>query len=431
MHVAILSSRASYHHIAQLLEKDSQIDKIYHFGANKSCLETDKYIPIHYDLTDHKDLNDQVVMSLHGDFKKLKIDFALSSNRNVLKNEKIHSMLDEFNTPYFFVYPGLMRLENDRVTAKDMLKKLRIPTVSGRILTGEELRTKYMELSRPFVIKIVTIYMHGRQTIIVDNDNYQRVFEELFSIHLGKPPNLLNIDSQTTVWVEDFIKLKREYSYHMLVNQKDWKFLGAARDYKKYQDRDSDFNTLGLGAYNINEVDPIVHDYAERIFVGIQNHLKTKGKFYRGFMYIGIGIDENDKPWILEINIRNGEPEIDVILPQVDNSLSNLFFECSINNSIPSVKRNDKKFVTVKLFNSMYDWTRPATQLPKILESSLPDDITLSRDTPDSENNYYINHSLLTTEAQTHKDASKKITDYLLTRELGQFTFLKDIGISI
>ena len=126
-----------------------------------------------------------------------------------------------------------------------------------------------------------------------------------------------------------------------------------------------------------------------------------------------------------------GEPEIDVILPQVDNSLSNLFFECSINNSIPSVKRNDKKFVTVKLFNSMYDWTRPATQLPKILESSLPDDITLSRDTPDSENNYYINHSLLTTEAQTHKDASKKITDYLLTRELGQFTFLKDIGISI
>lgn len=437
MNIALLSSNATYHHLAQLFEKESNVDNIYHFGANRSLIETDKYHPIAYDLLPSLQNEEHIAENgsskdfdkILKDIKKIKIDFAMTSNRNLIGSQKLHDSLNELKIPCFFVYPGLVNLEKDRITAKKLLNGLKIPTPQGEIINGKLLEESFMGIVRPFVIKITSVYFHGRQTIIVDDNNYEEVYQQLFGERQSNVLSSMSLSYNSTIWKEDFIKIKREYSYHMLVNQYDWKFLGAARDYKKIYEGDIGFNTLGLGAYNITDVDPIIHEYAERIFKKIQNYLMSKGKFYRGFMYLGIAIDENDEAHVLEINIRNGEPELDAILPAVDNNLSELFYSASLNSPMPLIKPNDYRIVSIRLFHKNYDWITPAEAIPKIDPLKIPSDIICSMDGTDSNGNYFLTHSLFTAKAETHSSANKKISKYLDSLDLGQFKYRKDIGI--
>lgn len=428
MNIAIFSSRASYHHLAQIFEKENNVENIYHFGANKFLEETDKYHPIPYDLSDIKEIPENTIDQVCHDIGNLKIDFAMASNLAIPRSKKLHDTLQDNKVPYFFVYPGMTTLETDRISAKIMCKKIDIPHLGGEMMSGEELKEKFMKLSRPFVIKLIAVWQNGRQTIIVDDENYETVFNELFSIYLTGKPHIMNIGLETKIWVEDFIKLKREYSYHMLVNEHDWRFFGCARDYKRYNEGDQGFNTIGMGAYNIDDVDPRVHNYAEKIFNYVQDYVKSSGRYYRGFMFLGIGIDENDKPWILEINTRSGDPELNAILPEITTSLSELFYSASANTEMPLIKRNDKKIVTMRLVNKIFDWTKPASLLPKFPTPAEDYGITYSLQGLEN-NNYYLNHSLFTADDNSHERANEKILKYLDSQYLGQFKVRRDIGI--
>lgn len=432
MNVILFSERSSYHHLAQLLEKESNVDNIYHLGANRSLEKTDRYHPIPCDIVNHYNIPQSSLDVFYNLIKNHgKIDLVMSSTAGVIRSHDINIMLEELNIPHFFPYPGMHKLEYDRITAKRMLNNYNIPTMQGKMMTGSQLKESFMTMPRPFVIKITGTgtYLHGRQTIIVDNHNYEEVYLDLFSIHVGQKSSITNVKLDWNIWIEDFIKLKREYSYHMLINQNDWTFLGAARDYKRYNEGDEGFNTMGIGAYNIENTHPEIHRYAETIFKVIQTHVKPMGKYYRGFLYLGIGIDENDKAWVLEINTRNGEPELDVILPTITSNLAELFIKTSINDPIPSIVRNDKKIVTMRLVNKIYDWTKPAISIPNLNLDELPKDVTCSIDSTDNDDNYYLTHSLFTAIADTYIDANKKITHYLNSQDLGQFRFRNDIGI--
>jgi phosphoribosylamine-glycine ligase len=145
-------------------------------------------------------------------------------------------------------------------------------------------------------------------------------------------------------------------------------------------------------------------------------------------MFLGIGIDENDKPWILEINTRSGDPELNAILPEITTSLSELFYCASSNTEMPLIKRNDKKVVTMRLVNKFFDWTKPASLLPKFPTPAEDYGITYSLQGLEN-NNYYLNHSLFTAADTSHEEANKKILKYLDSQYLGQFKVRRDIGI--
>jgi len=214
-----------------------------------------------------------------------------------------------------------------------------------------------------------------------------------------------------------------------LFNRSGWKYLGSARDYKKLKDGDSGYNTVGLGCYNVDP-DPIVHEYADKIFNFLKDYLGKSNDFYRGFIFLGIAVDKNNVPYILEINTRSGDPELCSILGSVENNLSELFYAASADLPIPDVIHNNKSTVSVRVFNRVYDWLRPASFLPKF--ENIPDNIIQSIETCAGATmgieRYYIKHSLFTTTANSRQEAAKRIYDYLDTQYVGQFTYRRDIG---
>jgi phosphoribosylamine-glycine ligase len=331
-----------------------------------------------------------------------------------------HDMLQKYNVPYFFVTPQNTILEKDKSVTKQMLNKLGIPTGKGKLVSGKYLFENFKSLPRPFVVKLNYVFQSGRQTTVVDNSNYEEVYSDLFSFHLKEDVRLTNINMDTSLVIEEVVNIKREYSYHMLVNDAGWKYFGAARDYKKSLDGDLGFNSSSMGAYNVDDVDPRVHEYADKIF----NHLKNNDWGYKGFMFLGIAVDENDVPVVLEINTRSGDPELPAILGSVTNNLGELFKAGSCNEPIPDIIHNTNKTVTIKLANRVYDWTKPASFLPKL--DVPPTDILHGLEGFDPS---YIKHSIFTTTDVSHNEASKKLYTYLDKQFVGQYRYRRDIGV--
>jgi phosphoribosylamine-glycine ligase len=419
MNIGILSSVSSYHHLAQLFTNTSGVNNVFHFGANKTLSETEVYHPRPIEVP-MADLKDHISNEIAALLKTEKIDFLLASGIPVVYSSIIHNSLKESNVPYFFPSPELVRLESNKNLTKIMLNKIGIPNSPGEIYDGKQLFANFKSLPRPFVVKLNYVYQYGRQTYIVTDENYEEVFLDLFSDRTGFLPRITNITNDTNITIEKFVNLKREYSYHLVANASGWKYLGSARDYKKLEDGDIGFNSVSMGAYNIDDIDPQVHEYADKII----NYLKNYGYPYKGFMFIGIGVDENDVPLVLEINTRSGDPELQVILGSIENNLADLFLACSTDAPIPDIVHNNNKSVTVRLVNTHYNWQWPASFLPKL--NPCPDNIICGLEGVDR---FHIKHSVFTTSDTTHEQASKTLYEYLDKQQVGQYRYRRDIGL--
>lgn len=339
--------------------------------------------------------------------------FFMASGMPPSRSRDMHNLMVNNRIPYFFVNNECTYYENDKFLTKKMFKELGIPTADGILVSGAELKQNFNTYATPFVIKINYSYLYGRQTVVVTEDNKQEVYTSLSS------EGLYNIRDDASIVIEEYVELQREYSYHALFNSNNWQFFGAARDYKKLEDGDTGYNSVSCGAYSTQDIDLIVHEYADKIY----NYFKRIPIRYRGFIFLGIGVRKDGVPIILEINTRAGDPELQVMVECIDNDLASLFANASSNYHIPEIKFNGKQAVTVSLLNSNYNWTIPALKLPSLKD--IPPNITYSQDYP----NNYLKHGVITSVADTRQTASEQIYHYLNTQSVGQYRYRSDIGI--
>lgn len=419
MNIGIISSTASYHQLVQMLLKEGHT--VYHYGASSTAEKANNYHPYHADIPVSKPLEiNKYIPKILEKIKENNHDFVMASGIPVPMSREMHSGLKEINVPYFFVSPEMTSLENNKTLSKKLLTFLEIPTGVGEEITGEELFNRFKDISRPFVVKLNFLYHFGKQTIVVTDDNWEEAYMDLFSVRLNELPRPTNINFNAKLILEDYIDIKREYSYHALMNSTSWQYLGSARDYKKSEDGDKGFNCVSMGSYNVTDIDDVVHTYVDKIF----RYFKEKGYVYKGFLFLGIAIDKNNIPYVLEINTRSGDPELQVILGSVENNLGDLFYAASTDKTIPKVKHNKNKVVTIRLVNSVYDWTTPGSFLPKLQPA--PDDVLVGIE---GNPKFFIKHSVFTSTDKTHKAASKKIYNYLDKQNVGQYRYRRDIGI--
>jgi phosphoribosylamine--glycine ligase len=428
MNIALLASTSSYHHLARLLEKESST--VYHYGASRELKPYGTYHPIHMWLSLKDPLDEKMKLFLE-DSKDKKIDFVMAAGLTISKMDAVHKELTERKVPYFFVNSKLADLERDKSITKQLLAKLGIPTPKFQKADGKYLYENFFKIPRPFVVKLNYVYMYGKQTIIVNDDNFKEVYEDLFSLYTSGDYRLNNIQKDTRLLIEEFVELKREYSYHALFNKVNWQYFGSARDYKPLYENDKGPNSVSLGSYSLVDVDPVVHEYAEKIYNFLKEFMKDD--YYKGFIFLGIGVNKDNVPMILEINTRSGDPELPAILGSVDNNLSELLHAASTDTKIPEVKHNKKETVVVRVINRVYDWNTPASFLPKF--EPPPKNIIHSIDsgpqppeTPDVEYKG-IKHSIFTSTAANRKTAAKRIYEYLDKQYLGQYTYRRDIGL--
>jgi phosphoribosylamine--glycine ligase len=223
------------------------------------------------------------------------------------------------NIPILSPDYNLGMLEASKLVGKDLLNKVGIPTPKFETVNREELTNRFKTIPRPFVLKYEDDRRVGLQTIVITDENYEEEYNAFMS---AKQSGFMGRTYQDFLdqkfMIEEYLPGKAEYSWHALCNTTGWKFLGAARDYKKRYEGDKGHNTAGMGAYSpVYDLDDRVGEYCDKIV----KHLIEQGTPYVGIIYLGIMTGPDGTPHILEINTRPGSPEGETILETVDNNL--------------------------------------------------------------------------------------------------------------
>jgi len=271
-----------------------------------------------------------------------KIDFVFVGPENPIA-EGIVDYLESYNI--FTIAPNLKYayLEASKGKAKEFMKKNNIPIPKFGYFDNYNLALEFLKtLNPPYVIKADGL-AGGKGVSIVDNfEVAKNILKEYFEGKFGQ--------ASKKVVIEEFID-GFEVSAFICMDGKNYKFLGYAKDYKKLLDNDQGPNTGGMGSYTPVQIDKNLHN---KILKEIIEKTVEKIEGYKGFLFFGLIIKEN-QPYVLEYNIRLGDPETQVLSLYWDFKLSELFLaikEKNLENF--KIRFKNEHFVNVVLASKGY-----------------------------------------------------------------------------
>ena len=349
MKILIVGGNAGADFLVQKFLEYSEVETVYHWAASPEQIPTNRYMPLNLTTRRFYDFPDNLLLLLD----VIEIDLIVTVPLMFALWEELQKKIKRQNIPTVMVSKLVARLEWSKAAGKKFLQELQLPTPGYRQVSRENLIKEYFDIPRPFVIKYEQDWRAGQQTVIITNDNYEEEFGKLTSPQSTErvTKDWVGKFKNQTFIVEEFVEGIKEYSYHAISNSVNWQYLGTARDYKKRNDGDVGYNTVGMGCYSPVAVDERVHEYADKIF----NYLKTLGEPYKGVLYLGIMVKQDGTPVILEINCRFGDPEIHTILLSIKNNLLKLFLDIATDKELEPIEFHDHAAAAIRIVNKNYD----------------------------------------------------------------------------
>ena len=331
MNVGIIGSGGRENSICLSLSKSKKVDKIFCLPGNGGTENISKNLKI--DINNFHEIKNAI--------EKYKIDLIVVGPEKPL----VDGIVDFFknsNVKIFGPNKAASQLEGSKIFTKKLCQKYNIPTAKFGIFQNSKLSKNFIKNSNfPIVIKADGL-ASGKGVYISENlqEAYTAV-DEIFNGKFGKAKNIL---------IEEFLA-GEEMSYFVITDGRSIKAFETAQDHKRVNEGDKGKNTGGMGAYspsrliNKNLETKIINKIIYPTLEGLQD----LGIKYKGFLYAGLMI-KNNEPYLIEYNVRMGDPECQTILPKLETDLTEILLSCcdeKLNKQ--KIQWNKKKSMSIVL----------------------------------------------------------------------------------
>ena len=388
MIIGIIGSGGREHSICSSLNKSKKVKKIFRFPGNAGTENIATNINIQINEFDKiKDfvINNKIDFLIVGPEKPLVegiVDFFQKNNIKIFGPEKIAS-----------------QLEGSKIFTKKLCEKYKIPTAKFGIFENFKEANNYLEKTKfPLVVKADGL-ASGKGVYICENRNQAiTAIEEIFKGKFGVAKNIL---------IEEFLQ-GEEMSYFLISDGKTIKKFQTAQDHKRVLEGDKGKNTGGMGAYSPSRL--LNNELDKKIMTKIINPtIKGLQEFdcnYKGFLYAGLMIIDNE-PYLIEYNVRMGDPECQTILPRLKSDLFDIINSCCSGNlSNTEIEWHKEKSLCIVLCSKGY----PDNYENNILIENI-DQINLGK------NDYCYHAGTIKKESKIYSDGGRVLNFVSLSNE--------------
>jgi len=331
MNLAVIGSGGREHAICYKLKQSSKIKKLICIPGNAG---TEKIaVNIKEDISNFD--------ALYKIIERENIDLVIVGPEQPLVDGLV-DYLDEKKIRVFGPDKFSAQLEGSKAFMKNLCKRNNIPTANFGIFDNFDDVSNFVKKNGvPIVVKADGLASGKGVSICKSIDealkNAKLILEGKFK-------------SSNKVVLEEFIK-GEELSYFVIVDENSYYFFGSAQDHKRVGEGDTGPNTGGMGAYSPAPIltPALETKIKKKIIEPTLKAMKSLGHPYKGFLYAGLMIS-NGEPYLIEYNIRMGDPECQVLMMRLETDLLEIF-DSANKNKIKSVKiKWDKNFsITIVL----------------------------------------------------------------------------------
>jgi phosphoribosylamine---glycine ligase len=312
MNIGLIGSGGREHALCQKIHESKLSKKIICFPGNAG---TSKYAQnIDVDILNFKKI--LTLIKLH------KIDLVVVGPEEPLVRGLV-DFLNKNKVKVFGPNKYASNLEGSKAFMKKLCKENKIPTANFKVCKKKSDVLYFLNKCKlPIVVKADGLAAGKGVTICKTKKQVIEISKEIFN---GK------FVSSKKLVLEEFLD-GEEASYFLIVDNKSFKFFGTAQDHKRVGENDKGLNTGGMGAYSPA---PIINKILEKKIINkivkpTLRALKKKKNPYTGFLYVGLMI-KNNEPYLIEYNIRMGDPECQVILPRLKTDLVKIIINTLAN----------------------------------------------------------------------------------------------------
>ena len=336
MKIAILGSGGREHAIADKISKSSKLKKLYCIPGNAGTSHIAENINL--EITDFD--------AIYKFVENYKIDLVIVGPEKPLVDGVV-DFLEKKNVKVFGPNKKVAQLEGSKIFTKQICKKYNIPTAKFGIFETASQAVDFLKKTKmPLVVKADGLAAGKGVYICEDLESSKKAVDEIFNGKFGIAKQLL---------IEEFLE-GDEMSYFVLSDGKFFRSFNTAQDHKRVGEGDVGKNTGGMGAYSPSGLNnpelekKIINQIVKPTFKAI-NEI---GESYKGFLYVGLMI-KNNEPYLVEFNVRMGDPECQTILPLLKSDLLDLIVSCC-NKSLEkhNIEWHEKKSLCIVLCSKGY-----------------------------------------------------------------------------